>query len=91
MRRAAVGYTPTAAFMSLPDRVPFDKDASETLSHVRTELRRMSLKKARRTAFYHVGAAEGILLDEVSPGWRGKYLGESFFVDRYFEAGPRLR
>jgi hypothetical protein len=50
VRRAGVAYTLSSVFMSLPDRVPFDKDASETLSHVLTELRRMSLRKARRTA-----------------------------------------
>jgi hypothetical protein len=86
VRRTGVAFTPSSDFMSLPDRVPFDEDASETLSHVLTELRRMSLKKARRTAFYHVGAAEGVLLDEVSPGWRGRYLEKKFFVERYFEA-----
>lgn len=84
IRRAGVAYTPTQAFIALPDRVPFDKDASETLGHVLTELRRVSLKKAKRSAFYHVGAAEGRLLDEVSPGWQRRYFEEKFFVERYF-------
>jgi hypothetical protein len=83
-RRAGVAYTPTDEFMSLSDRVPFEEDASQTLDHILAELRRMSLKKERRSAFYHVGAAEGILLDEVSPGWRGRYMKEKFFVERYF-------
>jgi hypothetical protein len=51
----------------------------------------MSLKKSRRTAFYHVGAAEGILLDEVSPGWRSRYLADKFFVETYFETGEKQR
>jgi hypothetical protein len=91
IRRAGVAYTPTFEFMSLADRVPFDRDASRTLDHILTELRRMSLKKSRRSAFYHVGAAEGILLDEAQPGWRTRYFGEKFFVERYFDpdATPR--
>ena len=91
MQRASVGFTPSAAFMSLPDRVSFAEDASETRAHVLTELRRMSLKKARRTAFYHVGAAEGMLLDEVRPGWRGRYFEEGSFADAHFENAPTRR
>lgn len=89
MRQAGVTYRPTSRFTELPDRVAFDEDASETFSHVLSELRRVSLKKARRTAFYHVGAAEGVLLDEVSPGWRARYFAEKYFVERYFEAPGR--
>ena len=85
MRRAAVAYTPTEAFAQLPDYVPFERDASETLEHILAELLRMSLKKARRTAFYHVGAAEGLLLDQVNPGWRRRYFTEKFFVEKYFD------
>jgi hypothetical protein len=84
VRQAGVAYTPTQAFTALPDRVAFDKDASETLDHILAELRRVSLNKAKRSAFYHVGAAEGRLLDEVSPGWQGRYFEEKFFVERYF-------
>ncbi len=87
MRRATVAYEPTPMFSALSDRVSFDRDASETLRHVLAELHSVSLKKARRTAFYHVGAAEGLLLDEVNPGWRSRYFTEKFFVERYYEAG----
>jgi len=84
-RRAGVAYTPTRAFAGLPDFTPFEQDASETLEHLRAALLRSSLKGARRSAFYHVGAAEGLLLDHVSPGWRGRYFTEKFFVERYFD------
>jgi hypothetical protein len=87
IRRASVAYTPSVAFMLLPDRISFAEDASQTRSHVLTELRRMSLKKARRTAFYHIGAAEGMLLDEVGPGWRGRYPGKKFFIEKVFRIG----
>jgi len=89
-RRAAVAYTPTEAFVRLPDVTTFERDASETFAHVRASLLGASLKSSKRSAFYYVGAAEGILLDEVSPGWRQRYFTEKFFVERYFDgAGSR--
>jgi hypothetical protein len=91
MRRAAVAYTSTKAFDALPDRVSFGKDANETYAHIRAELLRMSLRKARRSAFYYVGAGEGILLDRVNPGWRARYFTEKFYVDRYFDTGENPR
>lgn len=87
MRRAAVAYTPTAAFAALPDRVPFEKDAEETYANIIAALLKASLKSSKRAAFYHVGAAEGILLDRVNPGWRQRYFTEPFRVDRYFDVG----
>lgn len=87
IQRASVAYTPSASFEALPDRVSFEKDASETLAHVLAELRRAVLKTARRSAFYHFGAAEGLLLDEVNPGWRARYFTEKFFIEGYFDAG----
>lgn len=90
-RRAAVAYTPTAAFAALSDRVPFAKDADETYAHIMAELARASLASAKRTAFYHVGAAEGLLLDQVDPGWRARYLSEKFFSEDYFESTVRAR
>jgi hypothetical protein len=90
-QRAAVAYTPTEAFARLPDFVPFGEDASETLEHLRAALLGASLRKDRRSAFYHVGAAEGILLDQVSPGWRGRYFTEKFFVEKYFDEADAPR
>jgi hypothetical protein len=91
MQRAAVAYTPTPAFAALPDRVAFDRDAEETYENILSQLRRVSLKSAKRTAFYHVGAGEGILLDQVNPGWRERYFTEPFRVDRYFDVGGNSR
>jgi hypothetical protein len=86
-RRAAVAYPVGGALERLPDYVPFERDASEMIEHLLAELLRMSLKESKRTAFYHVGAAEGLLLDQVNPGWRARYFTERFFMEKYFDAG----
>lgn len=83
-KRLAMMYRPSEAFKSLPDYSSFDQDAQRTRDHILTELHNMSLKKAGRTAFYQVGAAEGMLLDHAQPEWRSRYLREKFYVDRYF-------
>lgn len=84
---AEAAYQPTQAFLSLPDFVSFGEDAEITREMIRTELAKMSLKKDRRTAFYFVGAAEGMLLDRVNPGWRARYLQEPFNIDAYYPGG----
>ena len=87
MKKASAAYTPTPEFKNLPDYVPFGDDAKETLDHLLNELYRVSLKDARRTAFYHVGAAEGVLLDAANPNWRARYLTDLFSTDTYFDSG----
>jgi hypothetical protein len=83
--RAGYVYSPTEEFLALPDYVPFDEDAAQTREHFSTELLRVSLKRERRTVFYHIGAAEGVLLDRACPGWRRHYLTHKFSTEAYFE------
>ena len=82
-RRAAVAYRPTAEFESLPDVTRFEDDAEQTWDKILNELRSMSLKESRRKAFYHVGAALGVLLDRESPGWRDRYIDSRFYIEEY--------
>ncbi|MEJ2722671.1 MAG: hypothetical protein P8181_16260 [bacterium] len=88
-RLAGDAYTPTEAFESLPDFVPFSIDADRIRDHVASELLRVSLKDSRRSAFYHVGAAEGMILDRANPGWRRFYLTHKFYTEKYFEMPAR--
>ena len=90
-QRAGFVYTPTQEFLRLPDYVPFEEDAVQTREHFSSELLRASLKRERRTVFYHIGAAEGLLLDRANPGWRRYYLTHMFFTDTYFEMGADSR
>jgi hypothetical protein len=86
---AGSSYSPTAAFAMLPDVTSFALDAERIRDHIAAELLRVVLKQSRRTAFYHVGGAEGILLDRINPGWRRFYLTHKFFTEKYFEMTAR--
>ena len=43
-----------------------------------------ALRSLRREIFYAVGHYEGLLLDEIAPGWQDRYAGEMFSTDSYF-------
>jgi hypothetical protein len=85
-RKAAARYTPSDEFKALEDVVAFDDDASDTRGHILTKLGNMSLKNARRTAFYHIGAAEAMLLDRENPEWRKRYFKDMFFMEKYYSS-----
>lgn len=73
-RFAARRFTPSAAFLALPDFVPFDAAAARIESGIHTGLRG-SLARDRRVAFYPVGAATALLLDEENAEWKEGYFG----------------
>lgn len=81
--RAEVAYKPTDAFRNLPDFVRFSAVAREIWEKIQNKLEGMSLKESRRTAFYHTGAALGVLLDLEFAGWRDRYLRNRFFIEEY--------
>lgn len=83
---AAARYQPSEAFIALEDYGNFESDGQQTVAHIMKELTTMSLRHARRTAFYQVGAAEAILLDRHAPQWHGRYFMEKFYLEKYYEA-----
>ena len=55
-------------------------------AHVRRDtLRRIDISKSRRDIVYSWGAAEGLLLDRLNPGWRDQYFKHPFSLQRWFE------
>ena len=76
---AAAAYRPTAAFRALPDYHSFAKEATAAMSRTERELA-IPLPAAKRTAFYAIGAAEGLLLDRAHPGWQTRYFENMFSV-----------
>ena len=76
---AAAGYKPSAAFRALPDYHSFADEAARAMSRLERELA-MPLDNVGRTAFYSIGAAEGLLLDRTHPGWRSRYFEHTFEV-----------
>jgi len=80
-RFAARRFTPSAAFLALPDFVPFGAAAARIESGIHTGLR-APLARDRRVAFYPVGAATALLLDEENAEWRQGYVGGEMKLDQ---------
>jgi len=72
-RYAARRFTPSAAFRALPDFVPFEAAAQRIAAGIDAGLR-APLGRDKRVAFYPVGAAYALMLDEANAGWREGYL-----------------
>jgi hypothetical protein len=83
-RLAAQTYNPSKRFTEMKDFSAFEQDAAATLNRVLSRLTNLSLEKEGRIAFYAIGAAEALLLDEANPGWQSKYLDRMFDPEKYF-------
>lgn len=78
---ATTGYAASLAFTALPDFTPYAAASQAILDRIHTQLTTVKLGDAQRSAFYPVGAGEGILLDRVNPGWRHQYSAAGFTLD----------
>ncbi len=78
---AASGYAPLPAFARLPDFATYAEASRAMLERIHAQLTSANLGEAERSAFYPVGAAEGLLLDRVNPGWRAEYATAGFTLD----------
>ncbi len=85
---AAGGYQPGPAFQALKDYKPYKEEAGAIRGGIEKELTSLQLDRAKREAFYAVGAAEGLLLDRANPGWRKRYFAEKFSLDALFRPAP---
>jgi hypothetical protein len=79
---AAGEYQPSKAFQELKDYSSFKDEARTILEDIQKELATFKLSKAKRTVFYPLGAAEGLILDEVQPEWRKRYWDQKFSLDK---------
>ncbi len=86
---AGLSYRPTPRFTALPDYRSFGTVADETRTHFLTELLSAELETSRRVTFYHIGAAEALLLDRMNPEWQREYFSHKFFTDSYFPEARR--
>ncbi|HEX9614885.1 MAG TPA: hypothetical protein VGA55_05240, partial [Bacteroidota bacterium] len=82
----SLDYEPTLAFQSLPDYRSFADEDRAIRSEVLSDLLSPDLHEERRTAFYAFGAAEALLLDRTSPGWRLAYFPQRFSLESFFPA-----
>lgn len=81
---AAAEYQPSQEFQGLKDYAPFKKEAPAILERIEKELASVELDKAKRTAFYALGAGEALVLDRANPGWRTRYFEDKFSLDEHF-------
>jgi hypothetical protein len=81
---AARRYRPTKAFRALKDYQPFARVAEQTKENILGQLKDAQLGTSQRVLFYALGAGEGFLLDRLNPRWRGRYLAEKFYLDKYY-------
>ena len=75
---AAKNYRPTKEFRALPDYRPFAEVAKTTYEGIFRQLLTQKLGERKREVVYSFGAAEGLLLDQVKPGWRRRYFSAKF-------------
>jgi hypothetical protein len=74
---------PSEEVSSLPDFVFFDKYRTEFYQRQLVQLDNFNLEINKRICFYAVGFAEGLILDELNPSWRDRYLSSKFYIERY--------
>jgi hypothetical protein len=86
---AAKEGKPSKAFRSLPDFVPFRKEADRLLASTLKELKTLDLVEWERTVFYPFGAVESLLLDRVNPKWRGYYFTDKFALENFYLPGDK--
>jgi hypothetical protein len=77
-RAAAEAREPSAEFRRLPDYVPYKEAADTGLRDLRRQLEQLDLSQKRRVAFYPIGAAWALLLDERRGDWKRAYVEHPF-------------
>jgi hypothetical protein len=82
----AAGSEPGKEFQALKDFTTYKDEARSIATGIEKELASFQLDKAKRTAFYALGAGEGLLLDAMKPDWRKKYFEERFSLDAHFRS-----
>jgi hypothetical protein len=82
---AAATYQPTAEFQQLPDYESFPAYAAHARQDTLDELKRADIAKWKRVFVYSFGAAEGMLLDRLHPGWQSEYFRHPLTTDPLFD------
>jgi hypothetical protein len=85
-RAAAESWKPSAAFERLGDYTPYGAAAAAARRNLRRELEQLALGRQRRIAFYPLGAATALLLDETRPDWKSAYSERPFEVAELLSA-----
>jgi len=81
---AAQKFKPSKEFQALKDYQSYAEVAESTRAGIFRQLSSQKLGEKKREVVYSFGAAEGLLLDQIRPGWRGQYFVEKFALDKLF-------
>jgi hypothetical protein len=85
--RAASETDPSADFLSLPDYQPYGQVSERARRGLTKELEQLDLGERRRVAYYPVGAAWALLLDQTRPDWKQVYIREPFTLPDLVSGG----
>ena len=77
-RAAAGARDPSTEFRSLADYESYAQASDRALRGLRRELEQLDLAERRRVAFYPIGAAWALLLDQTRPDWKRVYARQPF-------------
>lgn len=86
-RAAADAGPPLEPFLTQPDYTPYCAEADRAYRRLRRDLEQLDLGRERRLAFYPLGAAIALLLEETDPGWRRTYLERPFVLASLLKSG----
>ena len=70
-------------YNTLSDFIPYKELKEHFFRSEISNLTNLLLNKAHRVAFYSLGFAEGLLLDELNKDWEKEYLEKKFFIENY--------
>jgi hypothetical protein len=71
---------PAAEFRGLPDYQPYQAASRQARVALLGELEALDLGRDRRTAFYPIGAAIALILEETEPAWKRAYIERPFVL-----------
>ena len=86
-RAAADLREPSADFRRLPDYQSYGQAAELGLRDLRRELSELDLARRRRVAFYPIGAALALLLNDTRADWKQEYMRHPFRLPDLLPAG----
>ena len=84
-RLASAQFKASKEFQALKDYRPFADIAQSTYDRIFNQLLTQKLGESKRDVVYSFGAAEGLLLDNIKPGWRRQYFPHKFDLRKQFE------
>ena len=88
---AAAKFKPSKEFRALADYKSLADVARETRERIFRQLATQKLAESKREVVYSYGAAEGLLLDKINPGWRRKYLVQKFDLGEFYPRTTRIK